>query len=254
MGIVRLVPNPGRNLGRTVHMLDTPTLPQAVVQPPAAPQAPAAVAAPPVIAGAPASVGRLDVGALRARRTELSNQITSATSRREEAVEALKSSPAGAARAGLEGRIAVLDQRIMQLETDIAANGQQLAQAAAQGVRGDQTTTAPPPQFGPFSSGQLTGISIVSIVLVWAPLAFAAGRVMLRRWAHPKPAPQILESAARLERMEQAVEAVAIEIERISEGQRFVTQLLAKREQALGVGQAPAEPIRVGDAQSVARG
>lgn len=33
----------------------------------------------------------------------------------------------------------------------------------------------------------------------------------------------------RLARVEQAVEAVAIEIERISEGQRFVTRLLAER-------------------------
>jgi aspartate 1-decarboxylase len=33
----------------------------------------------------------------------------------------------------------------------------------------------------------------------------------------------------RLARVEQAVEAVAIEIERISEGQRFVTKLLAGR-------------------------
>jgi hypothetical protein len=76
---------------------------------------------------------------------------------------------------------------------------------------------------------------------------------MLRRWAHPKPAPQILESAARLERMEQAVDAVAIEIERISEGQRFVTQLMAKREQmpALDVGQATGVPIRVADAATV---
>jgi hypothetical protein len=41
--------------------------------------------------------------------------------------------------------------------------------------------------------------------------------------------PQIpLEVAGRLERMEQAIEAVAIEIERISEGQRFTTKLLSE--------------------------
>ena len=34
---------------------------------------------------------------------------------------------------------------------------------------------------------------------------------------------------ARLERMEQAVDAIAIEIERISEGQRFTTKLLSDR-------------------------
>ena len=233
------------------------SLAQAVVEQPA--QLPAAPAIPttpqtattPELAGV-RQFGRADLPALRNRRDELSRQITSATSRREDAAEALKGSPGGAASAGLEGRIAVLDGRIMQLETDIAANGQALA-AAQVGDFDGGTTVAP--RYGPFSSGQLTGISIVSIVLIWAPLAFALARTMLRRWAHPQPAPQVVESAARLERMEQAVEAVAIEIERISEGQRFVTQLMAKREQmpALTVGQAAAEPIRVGDAQTVAR-
>ena len=31
-------------------------------------------------------------------------------------------------------------------------------------------------RYGPFSSGQLTAISIVSIVMVWGPLAWAAAR------------------------------------------------------------------------------
>ena len=43
--------------------------------------------------------------------------------RRDEAVRDLRSSPDGAARAGLEGRIAVLDQRIMRLESDIGDSG-----------------------------------------------------------------------------------------------------------------------------------
>ena len=35
--------------------------------------------------------------------------------------------------------------------------------------------------------------------------------------------------SARLERIEQAVDAIAIEMERVSEGQRFTTKLLADR-------------------------
>jgi hypothetical protein len=37
------------------------------------------------------------------------------------------------------------------------------------------------------------------------------------------------EIAARLERMEQAIDAMAVETERISEGQRFTTKLLSER-------------------------
>ena len=35
--------------------------------------------------------------------------------------------------------------------------------------------------------------------------------------------------SARLERIEQAVDAIAIEMERVSEGQRFTTKLLSER-------------------------
>ena len=45
--------------------------------------------------------------------------------------------------------------------------------------------------------------------------------------------------AARLERIERSVDAIAIEVERVSEGQRFVTQLLSERDdrKSLGPGQ-----------------
>ena len=35
--------------------------------------------------------------------------------------------------------------------------------------------------------------------------------------------------SARLERMEQAIDSIAVEVERISEGQRFTTKLLSER-------------------------
>ncbi len=44
------------------------------------------------------------------------------------------------------------------------------------------------------------------------------------------PQSELPESPARLERLENAVDAMAIELERIGEGQRFVTKLLAERD------------------------
>ena len=43
------------------------------------------------------------------------------------------------------------------------------------------------------------------------------------------------ERDQRLARIESAIETMAVEIERISEGQRFVTRLLAERERSAGV-------------------
>lgn len=56
-------------------------------------------------------------------------------------------------------------------------------------------------------------------------------RAYTRRRDAELPKQQVAE-AARLARIETAIEAMAVEVERISEGQRFVTKLLAEREQS----------------------
>jgi hypothetical protein len=63
-----------------------------------------------------------------------------------------------------------------------------------------------------------------AIIIIGFPLARAFARRMDRRGQ----AAATPELTPRLERMEQAIEAVAIEVERISEGQRFVTRLLSE--------------------------
>ncbi len=67
--------------------------------------------------------------------------------------------------------------------------------------------------------------STVIIISIGVPLVRSYVR---RREAQPLQTSSI--SDARLARMESALESVAIEIERISEGQRFVTKLLAERD------------------------
>lgn len=202
--------------------------------PPTAPQAsPTAPQLPVLVSGADQiSVGvftQASVNALKARGEALSNQLQSAQRRRDDVARELRRTTDGAAKTGLEGRLTVLDTRLAQLETDIAGNGRMLASAPGN-LLASATSGAPTERYGPFSSGQLTAMSIVFIVLILAPLAIAAARAMLRRAVQPKPSPQLIENTARLERMEQAVDSIAVEIERISEGQRFVTGLMAKRE------------------------
>jgi hypothetical protein len=71
-------------------------------------------------------------------------------------------------------------------------------------------------------------------------------RWVLRRFFEPAPVlpPAQLspESTARLERIEQAVEAVAIEVERIAEAQRFSAKLLAEQKQRNLPGASPSPP------------
>jgi hypothetical protein len=59
-----------------------------------------------------------------------------------------------------------------------------------------------------------------------SPLVRAYARRMESRIA---PARVPADVDARLQRMEQAIDAIAVEVERIAEGQRFTSKLLASR-------------------------
>ena len=210
--------------------MQTNNLPATTVQLPA--PAPEAI---------PAPRTSQDILALRARREELSNQLISAAGRRKNLAEELKSA-SGADKLGLEQRIGVLDQRMVQLESDIATTGRLLTTAPA----GLLEVPAGPRAFGIFSPAQFTALSIVFTVVVLFPLAISAARLMWRKSKQPITVPALQgESAQRLERLEQAVESVAIEVERISEGQRFVTKLLAATPQPGMLPNAQKETVAI---------
>lgn len=67
---------------------------------------------------------------------------------------------------------------------------------------------------------------MIAVIVVGLPLARAFARRLDRR-ALPHANP---EQAAQLQRIEQAVESIAIEVERISEGQRYAAKLLSDRQ------------------------
>jgi hypothetical protein len=67
------------------------------------------------------------------------------------------------------------------------------------------------------------------IFAIGIPLARAYGRKIEAEAKNPRIPSEVM---ARLERIEQAVDAVAVEVERISEGQRFTTKLLSEGKNA----------------------
>jgi len=75
----------------------------------------------------------------------------------------------------------------------------------------------------------VVAISAVSYTIV------SVARVIFNR----RPAPELRDPAAdsRLARLEQAVDAIALEVERISEGQRFTTRLLSDQARQRNVAQ-----------------
>lgn len=90
----------------------------------------------------------------------------------------------------------------------------------------------------------------IPIVLFISVAATIIGLPMARAWARRQDrvgSSTPPEVVARLERMEQALDSIAIEVERISEGQRFTTKLLSERGregQQLPGGSSPSSPER----------
>ena len=104
----------------------------------------------------------------------------------------------------------------------------------SQAISGMAASAAPPPpppdawDGGPPDS--VVAIILVSI-LASAAVLFPIARAIGRR-VSGQPAVAALPThdfASRLDRIENAVESIAVEVERISEGQRFTAKLLADR-------------------------
>jgi hypothetical protein len=78
---------------------------------------------------------------------------------------------------------------------------------------------------GPEIAVPLGFFATAIIVVIGVPMARAYSRRMDAQSRNPQIPNEV---AARLERMEQAIDSVALEVERISEGQRFTTKLLSE--------------------------
>jgi hypothetical protein len=95
-------------------------------------------------------------------------------------------------------------------------------------------------------------IPIVFTIFVLAPIAIAYARRIWKRGA-TVIAPVPREVTDRLEAMGQAVESIAVEVERIGEGQRFLTRVMSDQGRQLGQGAAQPIPVAQPAAQAVPR-
>lgn len=169
-----------------------------------------------------------EVEALQTRKQELTEELANVSARRHELSEEIRVAPDGASRTGLEARLRLMDQRILQLETDIGTTSKQLSSTPAEVLAIAQSDNRPPNNDGSFGEGLAAGLvpllSLLAIVTLWQ-------RYKRRRRGGIATSKEnlVAESNQRLERLEHGMEAIAIEIERVSEGQRFVTRLLSEQ-------------------------
>lgn len=182
----------------------------------------------PQAANAPQTRGELE--ALVASRSELRDQLTAATQRRIELLT--QQQVAGdVGRAEIGARIASLDQRSARLEQQIQGYDEAIAAGIARGLATTPRVDVPrvnvtvPPMFprsyaiAPILIANGATLALMAI-LFWA---------VVRRRLRGIGSPAIPDQSRRLDQLQQAVDTMAVEVERISEGQRYVTKVLAER-------------------------
>jgi hypothetical protein len=81
----------------------------------------------------------------------------------------------------------------------------------------------------------------IMIMVIMTPIIRAVIRAVERRHTPPATPPLPADLGARLDRIEQTVESIAVEIERVAEAQRFLTRLQTERP---AIGAPPQPPPR----------
>jgi hypothetical protein len=175
-----------------------------------------------------------EVEGLKVRRQMLAEQLEGAEDQRQELTRSLqrvgdteegRSPDPGAVsltRAGLAVRLKDVDARIIQLERDIAATNRALTQASPEVLAAyEQQRPREPVHTGP-DDGDVIGTGIGGFFI--GMIVLTAGR-RIRAWRRRRRGQPGFESAPagvgpdpRIDRLTQAVDAIAVEVERIGRG------------------------------------
>ena len=195
---------------------------------------------------APKTASELE--ALEERRDELREQLESLGHRRSqlaEQVRELGSSPE--LRAGPLARLNETDARIRQLERDVATSDELIAAAKAKGLANEDHPTSgginipsipeiPVIHFPGMdqprswqdravdSLATTVPITLASVLLLGAFLYWRISRSMKQQFAQ-----LIATQSGRLDELQRSVDTVAVEVERVSENQRFVTKMVGDK-------------------------
>ncbi len=71
---------------------------------------------------------------------------------------------------------------------------------------------------------------VIGITISISMIAMAVAQIVSSRRRKELPEGSVARLEERLERMEQAIDSMAVEVERVAEGQRFTSRLLSERQ------------------------
>jgi hypothetical protein len=176
------------------------------------------------------------------QRRELANQLESLEDTRRDLANRLQEEPtiSAAEKTGIESRLTEIYARISAVDKAIAEADANIARSA--GVPGAIQRERPIPREGP--PEEVFVLAGMFIVIVLLPLSIALARRIWRRGVATVTSLPA-ELMDRLTRLEQGVDAVAVEVERIGEGQRYMARMMSEDGSLRAIGAGAADPIEV---------
>jgi hypothetical protein len=175
--------------------------------------------------------------AFKHQREELSNQLDRLEDQRRDISQSLQQPGLNSVdQKAMEQRLTVVDARIAATEKQLADADANIARSAA--IPGAVVERREPRREGPPEEAFVIAGLFIFVVLLPISIAFAR-RIWKRGTTAIGKLPQ--EIYDRFARVDQSLDSIAIEVERIGEGQRFLTRMYTEQLRALGAG--PAERI-----------
>jgi hypothetical protein len=176
------------------------------------------------------------------KRSELSSQLQSVNERRS-ALADQRARGDDATRAELSSRIRLLDDRAARLESEILGADDAIADGLARGLGNQTQHLLPPiPSIPPMSPdgftfeqpsfpGMFREEQVAAFLFFEAAAFLLVGFVLYRRLKRSiakkfERAAVAAPEGGKIDQLQQAVDVIALEVERISEGQRFVAKVL----------------------------
>ena len=172
---------------------------------------------------------------LRARATELEVRKRS-TDLQQQALRKERDGAPGWRRQEIDERLSEIHNAHVDATAQLEATRQQIKEMEGDAHPGAGITVQPPP--APAQRFDFDDYDEIGFFILLLPLVLAFSR---RLWGRGGPRESLdPENSPRLQRIEQAIESIAVEVERIGEAQRFTTKLLAERQPDV----APRIPIQ----------
>ena len=164
---------------------------------------------------------------LRARTGELKLRASDLEVRRNQLMQQRAALGADVSPAAVDKQLADVQHELSSTYIQLESTNQEIhdVETARDVARVGITVQPPPPAYDTVIERQR--IFEAGALILLLPLALAFARRIWRRSSTPTID---IENSPRLQRMEQAIESIAVEVERIGEAQRFTTKLLADRQ------------------------